>query len=71
MSGIAFGPTLRQAEVATARDEAGATNLHNGAYKLPEISVPLDCTDDTWTATTTVNAPDARTITPRCGPAAK
>ena len=32
----------------------------NAAYKLPEISVPLDCTDDTWTATTTVNAPDAR-----------
>ena len=26
----------------------------------PEISVPLDCTDDTWTATTTVNAPEAR-----------
>jgi N-acetylneuraminic acid mutarotase len=32
----------------------------NAAYKLPEISVPLDCTDDSWTATTTANAPDAR-----------
>jgi len=43
-----------------ARDEAGATNLDNAAYKLPEIFVPLDCTDNTWTATTTVNAPDPR-----------
>ena len=32
----------------------------DAAYKLPEISAPLDCTDDTWTATSTVNAPDAR-----------
>jgi N-acetylneuraminic acid mutarotase len=30
-------------------------------YKLPEISVPLDCIDNTWTATTTVNAPEPRT----------
>ena len=30
------------------------------SYKLPQISVPLDCTDDTWTAITTVNAPAAR-----------
>ena len=29
------------------------------AYRLPEIS-SLDCTDDSWTATTTVNAPEAR-----------
>ncbi len=29
-------------------------------YKLPEISVPLDCADDTWTATPIVNAPDGR-----------
>jgi N-acetylneuraminic acid mutarotase len=27
-------------------------------YKLPEI--PTDCTGNTWTATTTVNAPEAR-----------
>ena len=26
----------------------------------PETSVPLDCADDTWTATSTVNAPEAR-----------
>src|SRR5436190_644518 len=25
-----------------------------------EISVPLDCADNNWTATSTVNAPDAR-----------
>ena len=30
------------------------------AYKLPEISVPNDCVDNTWTATSTINAPDAR-----------
>ena len=30
----------------------------NVAYKLPEIST--DCTEDTWTATSIVNAPDAR-----------
>jgi N-acetylneuraminic acid mutarotase len=32
----------------------------DAVYKLPEISVPLDCVDDTWTATPTLNAPDAR-----------
>lgn len=37
-----------------------ATNLNNAAYKLPEITAPLDCADDTWTPTTTVNAPDVR-----------
>jgi N-acetylneuraminic acid mutarotase len=33
-------------------------DVSHGAYKLPEIST--DCTDDTWTATNTVNAPAAR-----------
>ncbi len=58
---IAFGlyPSVRPIAMR-ARDEAGATNLDNAAYKLPEIFVPLDCTDNTWTATTTVNAPDPR-----------
>jgi hypothetical protein len=37
-----------------------ATNLDNASYKLPEITVPTECIDDTWTATSTVNAPDAR-----------
>jgi N-acetylneuraminic acid mutarotase len=35
-------------------------NLGNAQYKLPEISVAAECTDDTWTATSTVNSPDAR-----------
>ena len=39
---------------------AAATALTSQSYKLPQISVPLDCTDDTWTAITTVNAPQAR-----------
>ena len=33
---------------------------YHAAYKLPQISVPLDCIDDTWTPLTTVNAPEAR-----------
>ena len=40
------------AHTAAAPYEPGAE------YKLPEIST--GCTDDTWTATTTVNAPEAR-----------
>jgi hypothetical protein len=42
---------------ATALDAASTLTTQ---YKLPEISAPLDCIDDTWTATTTVNAPEAR-----------
>jgi N-acetylneuraminic acid mutarotase len=45
---------------ANAKTLTAATALTSQSYKLPQISVPLDCTDDTWTATTTVNAPDAR-----------
>jgi N-acetylneuraminic acid mutarotase len=37
-----------------------ATASTSQSYKLPQISVPLDCIDDTWTATTTVNSPEAR-----------
>jgi len=43
------------------RDAPMATTLGNAAYTLPEI---LDgeppCIDDTWTATSTTNAPTAR-----------
>jgi N-acetylneuraminic acid mutarotase len=42
-----------------AQRHAGA-DVDTAIYKLPEISLPLDCADDTWTATTTVNAPDGR-----------
>ena len=38
---------------------AAASAPTSRLYKLPEIA-PLDCGDDTWTATSTVNAPDAR-----------
>jgi hypothetical protein len=31
-----------------------------GAYSLPSISDDVECTDNTWTATTTANAPEAR-----------
>jgi N-acetylneuraminic acid mutarotase len=36
------------------------TNGNNAQYNLPEIPAAAECTDDTWTATTTVNVPDAR-----------
>ena len=37
-----------------------APNLHNAAYKLPEISVTNGCIDETWTATSITNAPASR-----------
>jgi N-acetylneuraminic acid mutarotase len=37
-----------------------AGTVTSQSYKLPQISVPLDCVDDTWTAISTVNAPEAR-----------
>ena len=33
-----------------------------GAYRLPSISDDGECRDDTWTATSTANAPDARQL---------
>jgi N-acetylneuraminic acid mutarotase len=42
---------------ATALD---AVSTPTTQYKLPQISVAEDCADDTWTATTTVNAPEER-----------
>jgi hypothetical protein len=46
---------------APATIARGAADPPDAAYKLPEISAPLDCTgDDAWAATTTINAPDAR-----------
>ncbi len=44
------------------RKSAGVlgTSTPTTQYKLPEISVGTDCTDDTWAASTTVNAPDVR-----------
>ena len=47
-------------------------------YTLPVISGQSDnsipsvaCTDDTWTPTSTTNAPAGRDFTRQCGPAAK
>jgi N-acetylneuraminic acid mutarotase len=37
-----------------------SANEADATYKLPEISGPLDCADDNWTATSTINAPLAR-----------
>jgi N-acetylneuraminic acid mutarotase len=42
-----------------AQDDIAA-NLDKRGYKLPDISLATDCADDTWTATSVVNAPDAR-----------
>jgi N-acetylneuraminic acid mutarotase len=44
---------------ASTRNRTRATaNVDNVQYKLPQIST--GCTDDTWTATSTLNAPDVR-----------
>jgi N-acetylneuraminic acid mutarotase len=45
---------------ASTENQIRATSLDKAAYKLPEIST--DCADDTWSATTTVNAPDVRSL---------
>jgi N-acetylneuraminic acid mutarotase len=37
-----------------------ATGLTSEDYTLPKISVPLGCTDDTWTPTSVISAPDGR-----------
>jgi N-acetylneuraminic acid mutarotase len=41
-------------------DSARNDIVPDAAYRLPEISIPLDCRDDTWTATSITNAPDPR-----------
>ena len=49
-----------EALVPNSKMLTAASASTSQSYKLPQISVPLDCIDGTWTATTTVNAPDAR-----------
>jgi N-acetylneuraminic acid mutarotase len=51
---------LAAGTAASTERRISATSVDNGSYKLPEISVPLDCIDDTWTATSVANAPDVR-----------
>src|SRR5206468_8419921 len=38
------------------------TTLGTATYVLPEISIPDVCTGDTWAATSTTIAPEARTV---------
>ena len=38
------------------------TTLGTATYVLPEISIPDVCTGDTWAATNTTNAPEARAV---------
>jgi len=42
---------------ASTENRISAANLNNATYTLPEID---PCTDDTWTAASVTNAPDAR-----------
>lgn len=44
--------------VASSEMRVSAAEIDSVVYKLPEISP--DCSDDTWAATATVDAPDAR-----------
>jgi N-acetylneuraminic acid mutarotase len=48
------------ATAASTENRINATNLNKATYTLPEISNPDVCTGDTWTATSTTNAPEAR-----------
>ena len=50
-----------------------ATTLGQVVYTLPRIADAGDppCTDNTWTATSTTNAPSARAVTRQSGPAVK
>jgi len=68
-SAVAAGVSLASSVVAGvppasrnsfAADTAASTGKDSVAYSLPEISVPLDCVNDTWTPTTVTNAPAAR-----------
>jgi len=43
-----------------AADTAASSGKDTARYSLPEISIPLDCVDDTWAPTTLTNAPTAR-----------
>src|SRR5213083_676811 len=45
---------------ASTENRLRATNRGTASYGLPEISVPSGCSDDTWTATSTTDAPSAR-----------
>jgi N-acetylneuraminic acid mutarotase len=56
---IAGGRPSLSARSAVAPYQNAAT-LGTAAYLLPEISNPDGCIDDTWTATSTTNAPSAR-----------
>jgi N-acetylneuraminic acid mutarotase len=50
--------SLLAADTAASTGKHIATNHDSAAYRLSQIST--DCTDDTWTATTIANAPEAR-----------
>ena len=56
------GNIAREA-VDPPQNDPGSVGIlkENAAYTLEKISAPLDCDDDTWTPTTSVNAPTART----------
>ena len=53
---------IARGAVGPAQDDPRSIGIRqaDAKYKLPEISVATDCADDTWTATTAVNAPDVR-----------
>jgi hypothetical protein len=54
----------------TSRDGAAdltAAKIPRASYTLPEIFLPLECTEDTWTATSAVNAPTYELTRPHYG----
>lgn len=59
-AGVPLAPRSLSPAGFTENHLPAQTTTANAAYKLPEIPVSVGCTDDTWTATTTVNAPNVR-----------
>ena len=58
-------PAPRNSFAAGTAAENGicvTVNMDNAQYRLPEVSVPDDCGDDSWTPTSIINAPDAREL---------
>jgi N-acetylneuraminic acid mutarotase len=47
-------------EGGATKHAEGERQTENVPYALPQISVPTDCANDTWAATTIANAPTAR-----------
>jgi hypothetical protein len=60
VAGVRPASTRADTAASTGNRIRVTADVNNVQYNLPEISVAADCTDDIWTATAVVNAPDVR-----------